>query len=197
MIRVNLAGIPKKKAAKAAAKSGGPSNLLPIVHLLIIVGVAVGGYLWYSGLATQSASLDGQIKGKEDELKKLEAVIKLDQVFEARKAAYEDRVSKIDSLRKNQVSPLVMLDMLSDAIDKTHTVWLSTLSQTNTTLTMAGTGSSVDAIADLEGNMKATGFFKNINLQRFEDTRGNFNFSMTCEFAPPVVQPAAPEKGAN
>jgi hypothetical protein len=65
---------------------------------------------------------------------------------------------------------------------------------------MNGTGTSVDAIADFVSNLEATGYFRNINLQRAEDSRGNFSFSMNCEFAPPAVQ--APQdqgllKGAN
>jgi hypothetical protein len=65
---------------------------------------------------------------------------------------------------------------------------------------MTGTGTSVDAIADFVSNLEATGYFRNINLQRAEDSRGNFAFSMNCEFAPPATQRAEQQglvKGAN
>ena len=75
-------------------------------------------------------------------------------------------------------------------------MWLSTMSQNNATFSMAGTGTSVDALSDFVGNLKATGYFHNINLARFDDSRGNYTFSMTCEFSPPSA-PRAAEKGAN
>ena len=65
MIRVNLAGTPKKKSGKAAAKAAGPSNFMPLVHLLILVGTAVAGYLWYSQLTNKTADLNTQIAAKE------------------------------------------------------------------------------------------------------------------------------------
>jgi hypothetical protein len=58
---------------------------------------------------------------------------------------------------------------------------------------MAGTGTSVNAIADFVSNLEGTGYFKNINLQNAQDSAGNYTFSMTCEFALPAV----PAKGAN
>src|SRR6185295_1422934 len=138
MIRVNLAGTPKKKSGKAAAKSAGPSNLMPLVHLLILVGTAVAGYLWYSQLTTKQADLNQQITEKDAELKKLNDVIKQDSLFEARKAELEKRIKVIDDLKKSQVSPVVMLDRLVDSVDRTKFVWLSNFSQSNSSISMVG-----------------------------------------------------------
>jgi type IV pilus assembly protein PilN len=194
MIRVNLTGVPKKKAAKAAAaKSTQPSSLLPLVHVGLIALAAVGGYYWYSTLSARTTELATNIGQKEGQLRQLDAVIKQNQIYEGRKATLENRIAIIEGLRKNQVSPLLIMDMLGDAIDRTRYVWLSNLSQNNATVTMSGTATSVDALADLVRNMEQTGYFHNINPQRFEDSRGNFSFNMTFEFAPP----AAATKGAN
>jgi Tfp pilus assembly protein PilN len=71
-------------------------------------------------------------------------------------------------------------------------VWLSSLDQNNATLTMSGIGTSLDAIADFETNLRATGYFRDINLvnANVQDTQGYFAFSMNCQFLPP--QPGAP-----
>jgi len=198
MIRVNLSGKQKKAVAKAAAASAPrtPSNALPLLHLLILVGTAVGGYLWYNSLNSQAENLTNRISALQEEQKKLEAIIKQDQVFEARKAALEKRIHVIEDLKKNQLSPVVVLDALDEAIDKTRFVWLSSLSQNNATISMAGTGTSVDTLSDFVANLKSTGYFKNINLARFDDSRGNYTFNLSCEFSPPSLQRAA-EKGAN
>lgn len=196
MIRVNLSGNQKKAVVKVANATPVPSNALPLFHLLILVSTVIAGYLWYSGLTGQSADLSNRIGALQEEQKKLEAIIKQDQAYEARKVALENRIRVIEDLRKNQLSPVVVLDALDEAIDRTKFVWLSTLSQNNATISMAGTGTSVDTLSDFVANLKSTGYFKNINLARFDDSRGNYTFNLTCEFSPPSLQRAA-EKGAN
>jgi Tfp pilus assembly protein PilN len=205
MIKVNLTGVPKKKAFAPAARSTNPSNILPVLHLAILAAALVGGYIWYSNLRTQTEQLAASIQQREIQLKQLEAVIKQDQIYETLKTTLKNRIEIIEGLRKNQVSPLLILDMLGDAVDRTRYVWLSNMSQNNTTITMSGTATTVDALADLVRNMEATGYFHNINPQRFEDSRGYFAFNMTCEFAPPAPSTPAPAsnplepavKGAN
>jgi Tfp pilus assembly protein PilN len=198
MIRVNLSGKQKKAVAKVAtvAAPRTPSNVLPLLYLVILVGTAVGGYLWYNSLITQSSDLSNRIESLQEEQKKLEAIIKQDQVYEARKVALEKRIHVIEDLKKNQLSPVVVLDALDEAIDKTRFVWLSSLSQNNTTISMAGTGTSVDTLSDFVANLKSTGYFRNINLARFDDSRGNYTFNLSCDFSPPSLQRAS-EKGAN
>jgi Tfp pilus assembly protein PilN len=198
MIKVNLSGRQKKTVAKMATVSkpaAGPSNVLPLLHLVIVVGAAVAGYFWYSGLSSQSAELSNRIGALQEKQKSLDVIIKQNQIYEARKIALEKRVQVIEDLKKNQVSPVVVLDAMADAIDRTRYVWLSSLSQNNATITMAGTGTSVDALSAFVANLKSTGYFRNINLVRFDDARDNYTFSLTCEFSPPSLRVA--EKGAN
>jgi len=201
MMRVNLGGAPKQKAATAtkAAKVSTPTNIWPILHLLLVLGTAAGGYMWWSSLSTQSSDLSIRISSLQTEQKRLDGVIKTNQVYEARKIALEKRIQVIEDLKKNQLSPVVVLDALADAIDKTRFVWLSSLSQNNTTLSMAGTGTSVDALSDFVANLKATKYFHNINLARFDDSKGNYTFSMSTDFSPPTQAKVEEkqEKGAN
>ena len=198
MIRVNLSGSQKKAAAvkAVAAPATGPSNTLPLIHVVILLATAAGGYFWYSSLTAESAALTNRIGALQEEQKKLDDIIKQDRIYEARKIALENRIRVIEDLKKNQLSPVVVLDALDEAIDRTRFVWLSSLSQNNATISMAGTGTSVDTLSDFVANLKSTGYFRNINLARFDDSRGNYTFNLTCEFAPPVLQ-RTPEKGAN
>ena len=186
MIRINLGGSSKKPVVKAAKAATGPTNFMPIIHLVLFLGTAAYGYLWYMELTTKSADLSAHIQALQEEQGKLEAIIKQNRIYEARKIALENRIRVIEDLRKNQLSPVVVLDALGDAIDQTHYVWLSSLSQNNATFNMAGTGTSVDALTDLVSNLKSTGYFHNINLARFEDSKGNYTFTMSCEFSPPA-----------
>ena len=190
MIRVNLSGAPKKKSARASLKLSAPQSALPIVLVLIFGGVAAGGYWWYSDTSTRLTELNATITQAEAQRQALDAVIKQDQMYEARKAALESRIKVIEGLQRNQVSPVVSLDFLAQAIAETEYVWLSSLDQNNTVFSMSGTGTSVNAIADFVTNLERTRYFRNINLVNAQDAQGNFTFTMTCEFAPPAPPPA-------
>jgi len=184
MIKVNLIGSSRKKA-KAGFKVAMPRNATPIVLALIFLGSAGFGYWWYSNLAGESGRLDTEIQAAEARKAQLELIIKQDQMYEARKKALENRVKIIEGLQKNQVSPVVALDVLSRAIDRTQYVWLSSLDQANTVFTMSGLSTSLLAIADLYSNLQSTGYFKNIDVSNAQDSSGNFTFALKCEFSPP------------
>jgi Tfp pilus assembly protein PilN len=190
MIKVNLVGASRKKA-KAGFKLALPRSSTPIILILIILGSAGFGYWWYSTISGENARLDTEIQAALTRKAQLDAVIKQDQIYELRKKTLENRVKIIEGLQKNQVSPVVALDVLSEAIDRTQYVWLSTLDQSNAVFTMSGLGTSLLAIADLYSNLQATGYFKNIDVSNAQDSSGNFTFALKCEFSPPQT-PAPP-----
>ena len=193
MIKVNLGG---HKKAKSAAKFALSKNYTPVVLVAIAAGFVGYGYWWYSSLNDQIANRDNKIKQAQAQKAPLDNVIKQDQIYETRKKTLENRVKVIEGLQKGQVSPVVALDQLSEAVQRTQYVWLSNLDQNNAVLTMSGVGTSLNAIADFYTNLTATGYFKNIDVSNAQDSAGNFVFSLKCEFSPPrnpatAGQPAA------
>ena len=200
MIKVNLMATSRKKVAKSGGSSVKmPTNVLPLVLLLIFLGTAAGGYLWYSNLMAQSADLDSQIAAAQAQKAALDAVIKENAIYETRKKALENRIAVIEGLKRNQVNPIMALDVLSEAIERTQYVWLQQLDQNNAIISMSGTGTSVNAIADFLTNLENTRHFRNIELANATDAAGNFTFSLRCEFAPPTLAPtpAAATSGGN
>ena len=199
MIKVNLIGAGRKK--KSARTGGGislPTNAMPFVLLLIVAGTAAGGYFWYSSLNSQLTSLNSRIALAQAEKAKLDKVITENQAYEGKKKALENRIKIIEGLKRNQVNPVLAMDVLSEAIDRTQYVWLSSLDQNNAILSMSGTGTSLNAIADFVSNLQRSGYFRNSELANATDSSGNFTFSLRCEFAPPVSKttpPAAPGGG--
>ena len=189
MIKVNLVGEGRKKAPRAAVVKVRPTNLTPVLLILIVLGSAGGGYWWHLGLVNASADLDTKISQAQAEKARLEAVIKADRIYEARKKALEARVNIVEGLQKSQVSPVLVLDELSNAVQRTNFVWLSTLEQKDAVVNMSGMGTSLGAIADFYTNLGATGYFKNIDLGTSQESGGNFTFSLKCEFSPPRSAP--------
>lgn len=200
MIKVNLVGAGRKKKGKAGFKIALPASFTPVLLILIVLGTAVGGFWWYRNLSSQLAALDMKKMQAEAQKAALDAVIKADQVYQGRKKTLENRVKIVENLQKNQVSPVVALDQLSDAVEKTRFVWLSSLDQKDTILSLAGTGTSLNAIADFYSNLNATGYFKNVDQGPTSvDPAGNWTFTLRCEFSPPhaPTTPAQPTAGGN
>src|SRR5215470_1545968 len=103
MIKVNLAGTVKKKSTRPSVNVAS-LGLTRIVMLAVLLGSAGVGYWWYTTLMGQSANLDEKIARAQAEKARLDAVIKADQVFEARKKILEARVKVIEGLQKGQAS---------------------------------------------------------------------------------------------
>ena len=188
MIRVNLSGAPKKKAGGRTGLSIQlPTNALPVIWVAIFLGTALYGYTWHSGLASETADLATRISSTQGQLAQLQSVIDEDAAFEARREELANRIMTIEGLQRDQVSPVVLLDRLSQAITSTEYVWLEQLQQNDTVITMAGVGTSVNAIADFVSSLEETGYFRNINLVNAQDTAGTFSFQMSCDFLPPPL----------
>jgi Tfp pilus assembly protein PilN len=198
MIKVNLIGKTRKKAApKASMNISMPSNLTPVLLLAIVLGFAGGGYMWYASLTGQSNSLSVQIRGLEARKAELDAVIKQDQIYATVKKKLENRVKIVESLTKNQVSPILALDQLSEAVERTQWIWLSSLEQKDAVLSMSGMGTSLNAIADFYSNLNATGYFRNVDLGTSQEMGSNYTFSLKCEFVPPRKAPIASSAAAG
>jgi len=209
MIRINLAGqVNRKKAASGIAM---PTGAMPFVLFGLVLLSGAAGFFWYKSLADEGLDLDGKIRSSQTQRAKLEAAIKQDQIYDSLHKQLESRIKIIESLEKNKVNPVLALDVLSDAIEKTQYVWLSQLEQNNAMLTMTGTGTSLNAIADFFSNLQSSGYFKKdkMELTNATDSAGNFTFSLKAEFYPPFINPdtkapapaqaapASPAKGAN
>jgi len=196
MIRVNLIGAGRKKA-KGGVKFAMPATFTPILLIIIALGFGVAGFLWYSSLSQQITDLDSKIKAAQAQKAALDKVIQADQIYEGRKKSLENRVRVISDLQRNQLSPVLALDQLSEAVDRTKYVWLSNLDQNQAILSMNGTGTSLDAIADFYTNLTSTGYFKNIDVSNAQDTNGNYTFQLKCEFAPPRPPAQTAAAGGN
>ena len=189
MIRVNLIGRTGKQAAGSARskRTGQSADRLPILWAVILLGALIGGYLWWSGLRTEAVRLEVEISTGEARRAELQAVIDQDAAYEELKVSLANRIAAIEQLQRNRVSPIVSLDMLSRAVEDTDYVWITSLTQTNTTFNLNGTGSSVQAIESFLANLRATGYFRNINLVRAQEADPNYTFQLSMTFVPPLL----------
>lgn len=191
MIKVNLIGESKKAARPArrreAGRGGAGFDAWSLAWVLVFVAAFAVGYYWHSSVRAESDALTERIDALVVQRDQLQQLIDQDAVYEQRKAALESRVSAIERLQRNQVSPIVSLDMISTAVENTEFVWLSQLGQADTRFTLGGTGTSITAISDFIYSLEETGYFRNIDLLNVQADGGNFQFQLNGDFVSPSL----------
>ena len=193
MIRINLLGVPHAKKGKRVAVAtpgvpGGGPNIL--VVLLVIVALAAGGnYFYYLSLQREATSLKLKMDEARRENLRLSEIKARYLELEKQKDIYERRVNVIHQLQTNQSGPANLLTMIGDTVNKTDAVWLNSMKEEGNNINLDGVALSVDAVAALMRNLKATGYFKNIEIKEsFQDDvvkdMTAFVFTLVCERQP-------------
>ena len=191
MIRINLLGAPRPKSKKgggstAVVVEAGPGGS-PLVKVLIVLVLAALGNGWYwHHLDGEKQSIDVKMRAAEQKNREL-ADVKVRYLERQRQAqAYKRRVDVIDSLRAGQSGPVNLLNMIGDTINGTEAVWLSTMKDQGAHIDIEGMALSNDAVANLIGNLRKSGFFKNVEIketyhdEQVKDMQA-FQFTLTCE----------------
>jgi type IV pilus assembly protein PilN len=193
MIRINLLGVSHPKRGKRAAVattgvSGGGPNML--VVLLVIAAVAAGGnYVYYRILQRDAAKLKVQMEDANRENRRLSDIKAKYIELEKQKDIYEHRVNVIHQLQTNQSGPATLLTTVGDTVNRTDAVWLNSMKDDGTNISLDGVALSVDAVAQLMKNLKSTGYFKNVEIKEsFQDDvvkdMTAFTFTLVCEKNP-------------
>jgi len=183
MIKINLLGRTKLKAAKTRKISTASNQTLMAVMAVAVVLMSVGiVYFWQRILVQQDEELSRQIMLAKKEKARQEGMLKENEVFEKRRKLLETRINVIESLKKNQSGPVQVLDLLSDCIQRSEGVWLKDLAQKGNLITVNGMAmGSPDAVADLITNLTRVGNFKNVNLVNLQELDSKYSFSITFE----------------
>jgi type IV pilus assembly protein PilN len=183
MIKINLLGRTKLKAAKTKKISVASNQTLMMVMAIAVVLMSVGiVYFWQRILVQQDEELSRQIMLAKKEKARQEGMLRENEVFEKRRKLLETRINVIESLKKNQSGPVQVLDLLSDCIQRSEGVWLKDLAQKGNLITVNGTAmGSPDAVADLITNLTRVGNFKNVNLVNLQEVDSKYSFSITFE----------------
>jgi len=183
MIKINLLGKTKLKAAKTKKISTASNQTLMAVMAVAVVLMSVGIiYFWQKILVQQDEELSRQIMLAKKEKARQEGMLKENEVFDKRRKLLEARINVIESLKKNQSGPVQVLDLLSDCIQRSEGVWLKDLAQKGNLITVNGTAmGSPDAVADFITNLTRVGNFKNVNLVNLQELDSKYSFSITFE----------------
>src|ERR1700690_823411 len=127
MIRINLLGQTRPKAAKSAVPL---EATMQIIFGLVALGVAltVLGVTYYQ----QKSELDrtnAKIASLRAERASLEQIKQDVDRFEAQKSVLQQRIDVIETLQKNRTGGQDLLQMVANTVLHADSVWLTTLNR--------------------------------------------------------------------
>lgn len=202
MIRINLLGQVRPKAAKASVPVEG---ILQLVMPLIALAAAlvVLGIIYYQ----QKTSLDAtnnKIQQLRVEKASLEQVKQDVDRFESEKATLQQRIDVIENLQKNRTGGQEFLQMVSNTVGHVDELWLTSVTRTGSNFDVQGEAGSIDAVANFITQMKRSGYFDNVEIKEAKENDVKtgvetyaFTMSATINPAGVVTAPAAQAQTAS
>src|SRR5499425_49061 len=195
MIRINLLGQTRPKAARRPVDTGAA---LPAVFIGagILLGGLVLGYIYYSWQSQLSAENTRikQLQAQKTELQQIKTQV---EQFEKQSKVLQTRVETIEKLQRDRTGGQELLDMVANTVSRTENLWLTDLERKGNTLTIEGASASLNSVANFITAMKRSGYFQKVEIKESkQDDKNNsiqtFLFQMTAEISPPQAPQARP-----
>jgi type IV pilus assembly protein PilN len=188
MIRINLLGRARPKAARKAVPLGAMLQLVFFVLALIgSLGVLYGHYVLMS---QQNGQVLAQIQRETGEKARLEQLKQQVDNFEKQKAVLQQRISVIEQLQRNRSGGQELLNAIANTVSRTDTLWLTNVQRKGNSLTIDGSAGSINAVANFITQLKRSGYFQAVEIKESHQDQSNkavqvFLFSLTADFALP------------
>ena len=154
MIRINLLGVERTQAGKAAIPSFDAGQRLTVACSLILVVALLGTGWWSWNLTTTASDLDTEIGRSQQEATRLKSLLDEVKQFEDRRALLRQRVQLIEQLRNGQSVPVQLLDHVSRSLP--DLLWLTQMEEGNGGVTIEGRSTTLIALSDFVGNLGTT-----------------------------------------
>ena len=179
MIKVNLLKDHASRTRKTmVAPKASPLGLMFLAALAL---AAVGlGATWYY-LRTQITDLTASRDKLRLESVRLQGLKKQADQFEKMKNERQSRIDIIEQLRANQKGPVLLLNHLIRCIPTSAPLWLTSLEQKGDQIRIMGSTTRGETIPDFMSNLSATGIFKTVDLELYEDKdQAAAKFTLLC-----------------
>ena len=156
MIRVNLLAVKRKKKAKPL-----PTFVISMVLVTFVTGCVLAYLVFYFSSKLQSAK--GRFDANTKKIAELKEKIKEVENFEKLNKITDDKNKVIEELRRNQKTPVMMLDEISKNLPKG--VWLSAMAYSSKGGSLEGFGFSNSDVVAYVDNLKGSKLLTDIYLQ--------------------------------
>ena len=187
MIRINLLGQTRPKAARRAADTGAAMPLVFIGAGLLLGGLVLF-YLFHSW-QVQLADETKRIKTLQAQKTELEQIKQQVEAFEKQKQVLQQRVSTIEQLQRDRTGGQELLDEVANTVSRAENLWLITMTKKGSVVNLEGAAASINSVANFITALKRSGYFTKIEIKDAKQDDKNtavqtFLFSINAEIAP-------------
>jgi len=167
MIKINLLGGPRQKKGKKGFEM---HSQLILGSAVLAISIVVVGYIWILLDEKISSMEDQKVKLTQD-LETLKKQVQEVENYERDKKDFEEKISIIQKLRKNQSGPVHLLDEVSKMLPER--VWVLNMSEQNGSVELEGKAITNAEIVDFISNLKRSAYFRDIQLIESRQTADN------------------------
>lgn len=188
MIRINLLGRARPKAQRQAVPLEATLQIVFFAASLLLSG-GILYYHWYA-MTREATEVQNHIRRQQSEKARLQQLKTQVEQFEKQKAVLQQRIEIIEQLQRNRTGGQELLDALANTVERTDTLWLTSLERKGDGLTMTGMAGSLNAVANFITELKHSGYFAQVEIKQSsqedkDPTVQTFNFTLTADFALP------------
>ena len=186
MIRINLLGQARPKAAKKAVPLEATVQILFLVVAVALATVVLG--VTYFQQKRELDNTNKKIFALRAEKQSLQQIKQDVDRFQSEKSVLQQRIDVIEKLQKNRTGAQQLLQMVASTVVQVDSLWLTSLGRQGNSLTIEGEAGSIDAVANFLTQMKRSGYFDQIELKEAKENDivpsvPTFSFSMTASIA--------------
>jgi type IV pilus assembly protein PilN len=183
MIKVNLLRDQTVQTRHmTVAPTTSPLGWMMLVALILVLA-GLGGTWYY--LNKQVAELTTSRNRLAAENTRLQTLRKQIDQFEKMKRERQNRIDVITQLKANQTGPVLLLNAVIRSIPTGAVLWLTSIEQKGSQVRITGFTQRGETIPDLLSNLAATGYFKTVDLELYEDQQKEAaKFTLVCVSAP-------------
>jgi type IV pilus assembly protein PilN len=189
VIKVNLLKEQGERVRKPAYRPTPSRSGILFAAIFIVVVAAVAGY-WYYLQHNMQTLTETRDRLRTDNARLLQWKKEIAE-FEKLKKLRERRIQIIEQLKQSQTGPVTLLNQVIASMPKDNTVWLTLLDQKSERVQIGGFTLRNEALPDFMTNLMATGYFKTVDLELFEEAKDKdaARFSLICtSAAKPVAE---------
>jgi Tfp pilus assembly protein PilN len=200
MIRINLLGQARPKAAKQAVPLEATLQIVLGVAALVVAGVILT--VVYVSQTRQLDDANKRITQLRAEKASLEQIKQDVDRFESERSVLKQRIDVIETLQKNRSGAQDLLQMVANTVVRVDALWLTSLNRTSDSLEIEGEAGSINAVANFITELRRSGYFDNVEIK---DAKENdlipgvetYSFSMTVGIASATGQAKTQTTGAS
>jgi type IV pilus assembly protein PilN len=201
MIRINLLGQARPKAAKKAVPLEATVQIIFLLLALAISAVVLG--VTYVSQKKQLDTVNSRITQLNAEKTRLQQIKQEVNQFDSQKSILQQRIGVIETLQKNRTGAQELLQQVANTVVRIDSLWLTSLERKGEALEIQGEAGSINAVANFITELRRSGYFGKVEIKEAKEddlARGatTYNFQMSAAISPspsPAGQPQ-PQKTA-